>query len=116
MVEGIQRTYDGGWDPSAQSGGSKSEQVKHCMGLVHYRHCLYCLHLEPTHLVHPSGTVGVVLRVRVMLGVRVCTHTIRIVRTHTAWWVGSNGHMMVDGIQVHTVEAVSQSKSSTVWI
>jgi hypothetical protein len=45
--DGIQRIYDGGWDPSAQSGGSKSEQVKKCMDL---EHCPHWLHLEPTHL------------------------------------------------------------------
>jgi hypothetical protein len=28
MVGGIQRIHDGGWDPSAQSGGSKSAQVR----------------------------------------------------------------------------------------
>jgi hypothetical protein len=37
----------GGWDPSAVSDDSKSEQVKQCMDLVH---CLHWLHLEPTHL------------------------------------------------------------------
>jgi hypothetical protein len=26
MVDGIQRMYDGGWDPRAQSDGSKLEQ------------------------------------------------------------------------------------------
>jgi hypothetical protein len=45
MVDGIQRIYDGGWDRSAESVGSKSEQVKQCTDLEH------CLHLEPTHLV-----------------------------------------------------------------
>ena len=30
--------------------------------------------------------------------------------------MGSNGYMVVDGIQVHTVERVSQSKSGNVWI
>jgi hypothetical protein len=38
----------GGWDPIAQSEGSKSEQVKQCMNL---QHCLHQLHLEPTHRV-----------------------------------------------------------------
>jgi hypothetical protein len=40
LVDGIQR-IDGiycGWDPSVQSGGSKSEQVKHCMDLEHFIH------------------------------------------------------------------------------
>jgi hypothetical protein len=37
----------GGWDPSVQSGGSMSEQVKKCINL---EHCLHWLHLEPTHL------------------------------------------------------------------
>jgi hypothetical protein len=37
MVGGIQRIYDGGWDPRAESGRSKSEQVKHC---VDREHCL----------------------------------------------------------------------------
>jgi hypothetical protein len=31
-------------------------------------------------------------------------------------WMGSNGYMAVDGIQVHKVEKVSQSKSNIVWI
>jgi hypothetical protein len=35
-----------GWDPSAESDNSKSEQVKNCMDL---EHCLHLLHLEPTH-------------------------------------------------------------------
>jgi hypothetical protein len=39
----------GGWDPSAESDNSKSEQVKHCMDL---EHCMHWLHLEPTHLLH----------------------------------------------------------------
>jgi hypothetical protein len=48
MVDGIQRIYDGGWDPSGESdNNNKSEQVKQCMDL---RHCLHWLHLEPTHL------------------------------------------------------------------
>jgi hypothetical protein len=34
--------------------------------------------------------------------------------TDISWWVGSNGYMMVDGIQVYKVEAVSQSKSRDV--
>jgi hypothetical protein len=47
---GIQRIYDGGWDPSGESDNSKSEQVKQCMDL---EHCLHCLHLEATHLLLP---------------------------------------------------------------
>jgi hypothetical protein len=45
-----------GWDPSAQSAESKSEQARQCMDLEYYLHCLHCLHclhwlhLEPTHL------------------------------------------------------------------
>jgi hypothetical protein len=31
LVDGIQRIYDGGWDPSAQRDDSKSEQVRQCM-------------------------------------------------------------------------------------
>jgi hypothetical protein len=57
-------------DPSAQSGGSKSEQVRQCMDLEHcphwlhlepnhllYYYCLHWLHLEPTHLLvlHYTG-------------------------------------------------------------
>jgi hypothetical protein len=34
----------GGWDPSAESGGSKSEQAQQCIDLEHF------VHLEPTHL------------------------------------------------------------------
>jgi hypothetical protein len=50
LVDGIQRMYDGGWNPSAESDNSKSEQVRgsqskpeqarashHCVGLEH--HC-----------------------------------------------------------------------------
>jgi hypothetical protein len=33
MVDMIQRIYDGGYDPSAQSEESKSEQVRQCMDL-----------------------------------------------------------------------------------
>jgi hypothetical protein len=40
-----------GWDPSAQSEESKSEQVKHCIDLVHCVHGAHWLDLEPTHLV-----------------------------------------------------------------
>jgi hypothetical protein len=48
LVDGIQRIYDGGWDPSAQRDDSKSEQVRQCMDL---RHCLHWLHaVAPTHL------------------------------------------------------------------
>ena len=36
----------GGWDPCAQSDGSKSEQVRQCMDL---QHSLHWLHLGPTH-------------------------------------------------------------------
>jgi hypothetical protein len=32
------------------------------------------------------------------------------------WWMGSNGYMVVDGVQVHKVMTVSQSKSGNVWI
>jgi hypothetical protein len=32
------------------------------------------------------------------------------------WWMGSNGYMMVDGIQVHKVGAVNQRKTNNVWI
>jgi hypothetical protein len=46
----IVRSAPCGWDPSAQSGGSKSEQVKQCMDP---EHCLHWLHLEPTHHVLP---------------------------------------------------------------
>jgi hypothetical protein len=46
-VDGIQRIYDSGWDPSAQSDDSRSEQVKRCMDL---KHCVSFLHLEPAHL------------------------------------------------------------------
>jgi hypothetical protein len=42
MLDGIQRIYDGGWDPSAQSGDSKSEQVIQCVDL---EHCPHWLHL-----------------------------------------------------------------------
>jgi hypothetical protein len=38
LVDGIQRIYDGGWDPSEESEESKSEQVMHCMDPQH------CLH------------------------------------------------------------------------
>jgi hypothetical protein len=41
LVGGIQRIYDGGWDPSAESDGSKSEQVKQCMDLAHFIHWLH---------------------------------------------------------------------------
>jgi hypothetical protein len=51
MVDGIQRIYDGGWDPSAQIDNSKPEQVKHCMDLDH--HCLHWLRLEPTQSYSP---------------------------------------------------------------
>jgi hypothetical protein len=37
-----------GWDPSAQSDGSKSEQARHCMDL---QHCLHWLRLALPHLV-----------------------------------------------------------------
>jgi hypothetical protein len=53
-LDGIQRMYCG-WDPSAQSGGSKSEQVKHCMDL---EHCVHWLHLEPTHLLYYTVCTG----------------------------------------------------------
>jgi hypothetical protein len=39
LVDEIQRIYDGGWDPSGDSGNSKSEQVKHCMDLGHCYTC-----------------------------------------------------------------------------
>jgi hypothetical protein len=42
----------GGWDPSAQSEGSKSEQARQCMDL---QHCLHWLHLGPTHLLYCTG-------------------------------------------------------------
>jgi hypothetical protein len=35
---------------------------------------------------------------------------------HEHWWMGSNGYMMVDGIQVHKGTTVSRSKSGNVWI
>jgi hypothetical protein len=38
----IQRIYDGGWGPSAESDDSKTKQVKCCLGL---QHCLHWLHL-----------------------------------------------------------------------
>jgi hypothetical protein len=41
LVDGIQWLYDGGWDPSGESDGSKSEQVKQCMDL---EQCLHWLH------------------------------------------------------------------------
>jgi hypothetical protein len=45
----------GGWDPSAQSEGSKSEQVRQRMDL---EHCLHWLHLEPTHLIYYTVCTG----------------------------------------------------------
>jgi hypothetical protein len=45
LVDGIQRIYCG-WDPSAESDSSKSEQVNRCMDLKHSA----LAHLEPTHL------------------------------------------------------------------
>jgi hypothetical protein len=33
MVDGIQRIYGGGWDPSEESEESESVQVKHWMDL-----------------------------------------------------------------------------------
>jgi hypothetical protein len=84
-------TTCGGWDPSGESDNSKSEQVKQCMGLEHY---LHCLHLEPTHLLLP---------IRFILGLAptVC----RLADPD-----------LVDKIQVHKVQRVSQSKSGNVWI
>jgi hypothetical protein len=54
------------------------------------------------------GRVGV-LRVHELLH-----HSLRRIK-HLVYG-GSNGYIMVDGIEVDKVEAVSQSKSSTVWI
>jgi hypothetical protein len=42
----------GGWDPSAQSEESKSEQARQCMDV---EHCLHWLHLEPTPLLYYTG-------------------------------------------------------------
>jgi hypothetical protein len=52
-VDGIQRIYDGGWNPSAASDGSKSEQVMRCMDP---KHCVHWLHLEPTSEVEVPDT------------------------------------------------------------
>jgi hypothetical protein len=49
IVDAIQRIYDSGWDPRAESNGSKSEQVRQCMDL---QHCLHWLHLEPLSITH----------------------------------------------------------------
>jgi hypothetical protein len=65
LVDGIQRIYDGGWDPSGESDNSKSEQAKQCMDLQHCLHwlslgphlptALHWLHLEPAYLLHYTG-------------------------------------------------------------
>jgi hypothetical protein len=40
-----------------------------------------------------------------------------VILPHEASWkMGSNGHMMVDGIKVEKVTTASQSKSGNVWI
>jgi hypothetical protein len=49
MYMGSNGYVHGGWVPSGGSNNSKSEQVQQCMDR---EHCLHCLHLEPTHLVH----------------------------------------------------------------
>jgi hypothetical protein len=89
MVDGIQRIYHGGWDPSGESDNSnKSEQVEQCMDL---KHCLHWLHaVAPTHLVLRSH-FPVEDAVRAIVPV----HTQR-----AATVLGSNGYMMVVGIHV----------------
>jgi hypothetical protein len=41
LVDGIQRIYDGRWDPSKESEENKSEQVRQCMDLQHCLHTGY---------------------------------------------------------------------------
>jgi hypothetical protein len=56
MVDGVQRIYDGGWDPSSQSVNSKPSKSNNVyMDLVDLEHCLNLLHLEPTHQVYCTG-------------------------------------------------------------
>jgi hypothetical protein len=68
---GIQRIYDGGWDPSVESDNSQSEQVKHCMDqesrtLYAMAACGCTWSLEPTHLY--AGGRSVVAPVLTMYG------------------------------------------------
>jgi hypothetical protein len=126
----------GGWDPSAQSGGSMSEQVEECMDLEHR---LHWLHLEPTHLLYytvctdytwsPLTCVGqrscvgrrsggggvrvaVLVKIFTFLGVERLPHRPAYLHAFDAIVV------LVDTIiyPLQKVGAVSQSKSSDVWV
>jgi hypothetical protein len=74
MVGGIQRIYDGRWDPSEEkvSGNNNSEQVTQCMDLEHL--CplatlgahytgytwspLHWLYFEPTHQEYSTTSIN----------------------------------------------------------
>jgi hypothetical protein len=66
-----------GWNPSAHSGESKTEQVRQCMAL---EHCLHWLHLEPTHLVcsYPALAVSEQQRTYSIAVINQCTYSIAV--------------------------------------
>jgi hypothetical protein len=105
----IQRTYDGGWDSSAQSNESESEQVKVSQAMYGSR-AMSALSTLGAHSPWPC-------QIR-----RLCKsytwpvrHDPSVDRTdiRRGW-----AHLwaLVDGVQVHKVVTVSQSKSGNVWI
>jgi hypothetical protein len=57
MVDGIQRIYDGGWDPSEESDHSESEQARQCIDL-HRLKLDPLTHLEEARVPHANGGEG----------------------------------------------------------